>query len=55
MSVSLIHLRGLEAEDIGGSWSWVGGVVLGSDGGRLSQVIVRMKANENLMTIFELA
>ena len=55
MSVSLIYLRGLEVENVRGGWSWVGGVVLGSDVGRLSQVIVRMKANENLMTIFELA
>ena len=47
MSVSLISLRGSEAEDVGGSWSWVRGVVLESDGGRLSQIVVRMKANED--------
>ena len=41
-------------EDVGGSQSLVGGVVLESDGGRLSWVVVRMKANEVLMTIFEL-
>ena len=33
------------AENVGGSWSWVGGVVL--YGGRLSQIIVRMKASED--------
>ena len=37
MSVSLIYLRGSRMENVGGGWSWVGGVVLGSDGGRLSQ------------------
>ena len=47
MSVSLIYLRGSEAEDVGGSRSWVGGVVLELDGGRLSRVVVRMKANED--------
>ena len=35
MSVSLICLGGLEAEDVGGGWSWVGGVILESDGRRL--------------------
>ena len=35
MSVSLICLRGSEAEDVGGGWSWVGGVVLVLDGRRL--------------------
>ena len=55
MSVSLIYLRGLEAENVGGGWSWVGGVILESDGRRLSQIVVRTKANEDLMTIFELA
>ena len=54
MSVSLIYLRGSGAEDVGGSWSWVRGVILESDGGRLSWIIVRMKASEDLMTIFEL-
>ena len=34
-------------EDVGGSWSWVRGVILESDGGRLSQIIVRTKANED--------
>ena len=34
-------------KDVGGSWSWVRGVVLESDGGRLSRIIVRMKANED--------
>ena len=47
MSVSLIYLRGLGVEDVRGSRSWVRGVVLESDGGRLSQIIVRMKANED--------
>ena len=37
MSVSLIYLRGLRAENVRGSQSWVGGVVLESDGGRLSR------------------
>ena len=36
-------------------WSWAGGVVLESDRGRLSWIVVRTKANEVLMTIFELA
>ena len=35
MSVSLICLRELGAEDVRGGWSWVGGVILESDGGRL--------------------
>ena len=47
MSVSLIYLRGLGVEDVGGSRSWVGGVVLELDGGRLSWIVVRMKANED--------
>ena len=47
MSVSLIYLRGLGAEDVGGGQSWVGGVVLESNGGRLSRIVVRMKANED--------
>ena len=54
MSVSLIYLRGSGAENVRGSRSWVGGVVLELDGGRLSRIIVRTKANEDLMTIFEL-
>ena len=29
MSVSLICLRGSETEDVGGGWSWVGGVEIG--------------------------
>ena len=37
MSVSLIYLRGSRAENVGGGQSWVGGVVLELDGGRLSQ------------------
>ena len=41
-------------ESVGGSQSWVGGVVLELEGGRLSWIVVRMKANEVLMTIFEL-
>ena len=45
--MSLIYLGGSGEEDVGGSWSWVGGVVLESDGGRLSQIMVRMKANED--------
>ena len=47
MSVSLIYLRGSGAEDVGGSQSWVGGVILELDRGRLSWIIVRMKANED--------
>ena len=47
MSVSLIYLRGLGAEDVRGGWSWVRGVVLELDGGRLSWVVVRMKASED--------
>ena len=35
MSVSLISLRGSGVEDAGGGRSWVGGVVLESDGRRL--------------------
>ena len=35
MSVSLICLGGSGAEDVGGGWSWVRGVVLESDGRRL--------------------
>ena len=54
MSVSLIYLRGLGVEDIRGSWSWVGGVILELDGGRLSWIIARTKANEVLTTISEL-
>ena len=34
-------------EDVRGSQSWVGGVILESDGGRLSQIIVRTTANED--------
>ena len=37
MSVSLIYLGGLGAEDVGGGWSWVRGVELELDGGRLSR------------------
>ena len=33
-------------ECVGGGQSWVGGVILESNGGRPSQVIVRTKANE---------
>ena len=36
MSVPLIYLRGSGAENVGGGWSWVGGVVLELDRGRLS-------------------
>ena len=54
MSVSLIYLRGSGAEDVRGSRNWVRGVVLESDGGRLSWIVVRTKANEILTTIFEL-
>ena len=35
MSVSLIYLGGLGAEDVRGGQSWVRGVVLESDGRRL--------------------
>ena len=45
--VSLIYLRGSGVEDVRDSWSWVRGVVLELDGGRLSQIVVRMKANED--------
>ena len=45
--MSLIYLRGLEAEDVGGSWSWVGGVILESDERRPSWIVVRTKANED--------
>ena len=37
MSVSLIYLGGLGVENVGGGWSWVGGVILELDEGRLSQ------------------
>ena len=47
MSVSLIYLRQLEAEDVRGSQSWVRGIILELDGGRLSRVVVRTKANED--------
>ena len=47
MSVSLIYLRELGVEDVGGSRSWVRGVILESDRGRLSWIVVRMKANED--------
>ena len=36
MSVSLIYLGGLGAENVGGGQSWVRGIVLELDGGRLS-------------------
>ena len=38
---------GVRVEDVRGGQSWVGGVILESDGGRLSQIVVRMKANED--------
>ena len=38
MSVSLICLGGLEAEDVGGGQSWVGGVVLVSVGQKETKV-----------------
>ena len=47
MSVSLIYLRGSGVENVRGGWSWVRGVILESDGGRLSWIIVRTKANED--------
>ena len=47
MSVSLIYLRGSEVEDVRGSWSWVRGAILELDGGRLSWIVVRTKANED--------
>ena len=46
-SVSLIYLRGSRMENVGGGQSWVRGIILESDEGRLSGVIVRTKANEN--------
>ena len=33
--MSLICLRGSGVEDVGVGWSWVGGVILESDGRRL--------------------
>ena len=45
--MSLIYLRGSGAEDVRGGQSWVRGVVLESNGERLSWFIVRMKANEH--------
>ena len=45
--MSLICLRGSGAEDVGGGQSWVRGVMLESDGGQLSQVVVRTKASED--------
>ena len=47
MSVSLIYLRGSRTENVRGGWSFVRGVILESNKGRLSGVIVRMKANED--------
>ena len=35
-SVSLIYLRGLRAENVRGGRGWVRGVILESEGGRLS-------------------
>ena len=43
----LIYFRRLGTECVGGGWSWVRGVILELDGGGLSQIIVRMKANED--------
>ena len=42
-----IYLRGSRAENVRVGQSWVRGVVLESDDRRLSQGIVRMKANED--------
>ena len=36
MSVSLIYFRGSGVENVGGGQSWVGGVILELEGGRLS-------------------
>ena len=36
MSVSLIYLRGSRTENVGGGQSWVRGVILELDEGRLS-------------------
>ena len=47
MSVSLIYLRGSGAEDVRGGQSWVRGVILELNGGRLSRFEVRTKANED--------
>ena len=41
-------------ECVRGGRSWVGGVILELDGRGLSQIVVRTKANEDLMTIFKL-
>ena len=35
------------SRDVRGGWSWVRGVVLELDRGRLSWIVVRMKANED--------
>ena len=43
----LFYFRGSGTECVGGGRCWVRGVILESDGGRLSQIIVRMKANED--------
>ena len=38
LNVCVLNLsQRVRAEDVRGGWSWVGGVVLESDGGRLSQ------------------
>ena len=47
MSVSLIYLRGSRVEYVRGDQSWVRGIILESDGGRLSQIVVRTKADED--------
>ena len=46
MSVSLICFGGSGTGDVGGGRSWVRGVMLVSDRGRLSRIVVRTKANE---------
>ena len=38
LNVCVPNLRGSRAENVRGGWSWVRGVALESDGGRLSQV-----------------
>ena len=45
--LNLIYFRGSEMECVGGGRSLVRGVILELGGGRLSQIVVRMKAKED--------
>ena len=48
LNVCVLNLfQRVGVEDVGGGWSWVRGVMLVSDRGRLSWIVVRMKANED--------